>query len=307
MEWVETTGKTIEDALGQALDQLGVDESDVEFDVLEEPKAGLFGRVRGEARIRARVRPANRGPQERKRGKATAAPGVSASDDSAPTDAKPTAKPAGRAGGRARAASTGTAAPAAEAGSSPKPRTRSSRTVAEAASTDQPAESASVRTSNRDNRAAVDLDEVLASAQGFLTGFFEAASLEVTFSSRKIDDETLEVRVDGQGLGVLVGPKGSTLLALQELVRTPVHHSTGGRSGRLMLDIAGYREKRRAALVTFTGQVAEQVIASGERRALEPMSAVDRKVIHDTVNDIKGVGSISEGEDPDRRVVLIPA
>jgi spoIIIJ-associated protein len=89
-------------------------------------------------------------------------------------------------------------------------------------------------------------------------------------------------------------------------LRTFVHHDTGGRSGRLMLDVAGYREKRRAALQIFTKQVAESVVSTGERRVLEPMNAVDRKVIHDTVAGLAGVSSISEGEDPQRYVVLLP-
>jgi spoIIIJ-associated protein len=104
-----------------------------------------------------------------------------------------------------------------------------------------------------------------------------------------------------------VGPKGATLLAAQELLRTFVHHDTGGRSGRLMLDVASYREKRRVALVAFTKQVAASVVETGERRVLEPMTAVDRKVVHDAVGDIDGVSSISEGEDPNRYVVLLPA
>ena len=77
MEWVETTGESVEDAKSRALDQLGVDESDAEFEVLEEPRAGLFGRMRGEARVRARVRPTvarrardrrDRGGRDRERG-----------------------------------------------------------------------------------------------------------------------------------------------------------------------------------------------------------------------------------------------
>src|SRR5687767_9053705 len=67
MEWVETTGKTIEEALDAALDQLGVDESDAEYEVVEEPKVGLFGRLRGEARIRARVRPTRPRPKDDRR------------------------------------------------------------------------------------------------------------------------------------------------------------------------------------------------------------------------------------------------
>ncbi len=293
MEWVEITGKTIEEAVEGALDQLGVDETELEYEVLDEPKAGLFGRVRGEARIKARVKPATpRGKDERRRkpSKASeaAAAAVGASGNEGVSDEPPAARtPPKRVSKSASAA-------------------RSSESRSSEARAPRPPRSTEPRTP-RVPGEPVALDAVAAAAALFLTGFFHAANLEVEISNRRIDDETLEVRVDGQGLGVLVGPKGTTLLALQELVRTHVHHATEGRSGRLMLDVAGYREKRRIALTAFTAQVAEAVLTSGERRAMEPMSAVDRKVIHDAVHDIDGISSISEGEDPDRRVILLPA
>ena len=292
MEWVETTGKTIEEAISAALDQLGVDETEVEYEVLDEPKAGLFGRVRGEARVRARVKPTTpRAKDDRRRKPAKA--GAPEAVATAPTAkvSKAVAKSAAK-----------TTTPAVDSPTEAPAKKSASRSRAAS-----PAASSNGVEQDRGPREAVALDDVASSATSFLAGFFAAADLDVEITTRRIDDETLEVRVDGQGLGVLVGPKGATLLALQELVRTHVHHSTGGRSGRLMLDVAGYREKRRAALIAFTQQVAQAVIESGERRAMEPMTAVDRKVIHDAVHDIDGVASISEGEDPDRRVVLIPA
>jgi spoIIIJ-associated protein len=104
----------------------------------------------------------------------------------------------------------------------------------------------------------------------------------------------------------LIGPKAQTLQAAQELLRTYVHYETQSSSGRILLDVGGYRAKRKTALITFTQNVASEVLASGERRALEAMSAPDRKVIHDCVQDIAGVVSSSEGEEPNRYVVLFP-
>ena len=284
MEWVEITAKTIQEAVEGALDQLGVDETELEYEVLDEPKAGLFGRVRGEARIKARVKPATpRGKDDRRRKPSKVSEAAAAAVGTAGAGVSDAARPARSPSKRV---SNSVAAPEARAPRPPR--------------SDEP------RTP-RVPGEPVALDAVAAAAALFLTGFFHAANLEVEITNRRIDDETLEVRVDGQGLGVLVGPKGATLLALQELVRTHVHHATEGRSGRLMLDVAGYREKRRIALTAFTAQVAEAVLSSGERRAMEPMSAVDRKVVHDAVHDIDGISSISEGEDPDRRVILLPA
>lgn len=75
---------------------------------------------------------------------------------------------------------------------------------------------------------------------------------------------------------------------------------------RLRVDVGGYRERRREALARFAQKAAAQVLASAEPAALEPMNAADRKVVHDTVNDIEGVRTSSEGEEPRRRVVISP-
>ena len=105
-----------------------------------------------------------------------------------------------------------------------------------------------------------------------------------------------------------MGPKGATLAAIQELSRTVVHRQVPGTAeGRVRVDVAGYRQRRREALERFVQQVAEQVRTSGVQKALEPMSPPDRKVVHDTVNGIDGVGTLSEGEEPRRRVVIVPS
>ena len=82
--------------------------------------------------------------------------------------------------------------------------------------------------------------------------------------------------------------------------------ATGTHHGRVRLDVSGYRQRRREALERFATTVAEDVKATGTQRALEPMNAADRKVVHDTVNEIDGVSTVSEGEDQRRRVVIIP-
>ena len=110
----------------------------------------------------------------------------------------------------------------------------------------------------------------------------------------------------GTDLGLLIGPKGQTLTSVQDLTRTVVQRKLGARSERLLVDIASYRQKRRVALERFTRQQVDKVLESGQRLALEPMSAADRKVVHDTVNAIEGVTTTSEGEEPNRRVVIMP-
>ncbi|MDQ3679966.1 MAG: KH domain-containing protein [Actinomycetota bacterium] len=131
-------------------------------------------------------------------------------------------------------------------------------------------------------------------------------ALSASVGSEELDEETVELTVDGADLGFLIGPKGATLAALQDVTRTVVQRRTGARNGRIMVDVAGYRRKRKQALERFTSEVAAQVKEMGTPRLLEPMSPADRKIVHDAVNQIDGVSTTSEGEEPHRRVVISP-
>jgi spoIIIJ-associated protein len=111
--------------------------------------------------------------------------------------------------------------------------------------------------------------------------------------------------VGGNELKPLVGPRGVTLDALQELTRLAVQQQTGVRS-RLMLDISGYRANRRAELAELARRTADEVASGHAARTLVPMNAFERKVVHDTIASINGVSSESEGEEPQRRVVVSP-
>ena len=144
-------------------------------------------------------------------------------------------------------------------------------------------------------------------AAAFLQGLAEALGEPARAEIVVLGDDEAEVRLEGGDLGVLIGPRGQTLLAVQDLTRLAAQRRGSDRQGRLRVDIAGYRERRKEALTRFSRQVAAEVLASGSARALEPMSSMDRKVVHDTVNDIDGVETVSEGEDPQRRVVIRPA
>ncbi len=154
---------------------------------------------------------------------------------------------------------------------------------------------------------AVSLEEHGEIVLDFVDGLVEAFGMEADAEIVDVDDDTAEVQVHGDELGLLIGPKGQTLQAIQSLSHTVVQRRSEGRpEGRVFLDIGGYKQKRREALGSFVTGLAEEVRDSGVEKALEPMSAADRKVVHDTVNDIDGIRTVSEGEDPRRRVVLIP-
>jgi spoIIIJ-associated protein len=120
-----------------------------------------------------------------------------------------------------------------------------------------------------------------------------------------VEGERAAVSIVGSGLEALIGSRGEVLEALQELTRLAVFQATGERS-RLMLDIGGHRASRRHALEKLTLGVVERVRASGDSEALEPMTPFERKVVHDAVARA-GLRSESEGEAPDRRVVVLPA
>jgi spoIIIJ-associated protein len=153
---------------------------------------------------------------------------------------------------------------------------------------------------------SISLDEQGDVAKEFLGGLVSEMDLHAEIEITRPDEDTVELNLSGDDLGLLIGPKGATLLALQDLTRTVVQRRTSAVNGRLTIDVSGYRKKRKEALERFTRQLSEEVKASGARKVLEPMSAADRKIVHDTVNDIAGVATTSEGEEPRRRVVILP-
>ncbi len=122
-----------------------------------------------------------------------------------------------------------------------------------------------------------------------------------------VEGERAVVSIIGEGdVGKLVGDRGEVLDALQELTRLAATAETGQRS-RLMLDVAGYRARRRAELTELGVSTAEQVRDGGEAIKLPDMNPFERKTVHDAVATVSGVESSSEGEEPRRRVVISPA
>jgi spoIIIJ-associated protein len=298
VEWVTTTGRTVDEAKEAALDELGIDASEAEFEVLEEAKTGLFGRVRSDARVRARVAPKSPRPKQERRPRrqrprgedkpSTSAPAPTGDGDEAEQadEAAPAAKPAPkrRRGGGGNGGRTPTRSGAAAGGTS-----------------------ADNQEGNAMDDDVVSVDQQADIISEFLDGLLEALDVEGTIKRTKVDDDTVELSVEGNDLGLLIGPKGQTLSAVHELSRTVLQRqATGRHDGRVRIDIGGYRQRRQEALARFVRSQAEEVIAQGVARALEPMNAVDRKVVHDTVNEIDGIVTESEGVDPDRRVVIVP-
>lgn len=276
MEWVEFTARTLEEAKDLALDRLGVAADDAEFEVLAEPKPGLFGRLRGEARVRARVRPAQARQKVERRDRR---PRKNEGSDPTPRPTRP------RTAAAPRQAS--------------KPR--------QAAATDVVADEMPASTAQNPAREQQDVSaqQVGDEARKFIDELVAAFSL--TGTTELIEDgDDLEVRVHGDNLGLLVGPRGTTLQAVQDLARVASQRRLGDHDTRLRVDIGGYRQRRKEALDRFALQMADEVRQSGVARVLEPMSSADRKIVHDALSEVAGIGTRSEGDDPYRRVVITP-
>jgi spoIIIJ-associated protein len=136
----------------------------------------------------------------------------------------------------------------------------------------------------------------------FLTGLVGAFGLDgrVTVT---VDDEVIVAAIEGEQTEALVGPRGSVMEAIHEITKTVLHRQVDD-TARVRIDVAGYAERRRQALSIYAAQLIEQVTGEGGEIMLEPMSAADRKVIHDAVAAHDGVRSYSEGEPPRRYVVI---
>ena len=276
VEWVETTGKTIEEAKELALDQLGVDANEAEFELVEEPKSGLFGRTRGTARVRARVVPLTPPPKTERRRRSSKkssdrsdAPAAEATTAAAPAEA-PAAAAADTGGGRRRQGGSG-----------------SSR----AAASDTPRES-------------MDTAEQMKVLEEFLTELATSFGLSATAAST-IEDNELTVNLTGDQLGLLVGPRLATLDSIQEIARNALQRQAAGREyAKVIVDVENIRARRRESLTAFVTDAARQVVDDDVDVVFEVMSSVDRKQVHDVAGELDGVVSASEGEDPRRRVVL---
>jgi len=153
-------------------------------------------------------------------------------------------------------------------------------------------------------RNVADLEQESEIAADYVEGLLDVADLDGDIDMDVEGDRAL-VSVVGATLQELVGPRGEVLEALQELTRLAVHRQTGVRT-RIMLDVGGYRARRRMELTALGRDAAEDVGRTGAPRRLDPMTPFERKIIHDAVA-AAGLRSESEGEEPNRRVVVLPA
>lgn len=290
MERIEVTGKTVEEAQQEAIriaaEKFGVTGEELEFTVLEEPRSGLFGRTRGEARIQARLLPLSPRPKKERRRKPKRNDETSSGNNDSGQRNK----------GRNASES------------------RDSDQESRVSDANKPAKTATRPTRSNDRdvprgtpREQMPIDEQIAVLDGFLVALGSAFDLTVTTTAHH-EDGRLTVSMQGDNLGILIGPRMATLDAVQDVAKSALQREAAGREyARIIIDAQGIREKRSEALERFTEEAAQDVIANGHEAVFEVMSSSDRKRVHDKVADIDGVVSGSVGEDPRRRVVLRPA
>ena len=327
MEWVEVRGETLEAAKEEALDQLGVAHDDAEFEIVQEPESRWMGLKKTEARVRARVRPTQPRPKRdargnRRRGRGNGGNGGGGGGESRQRgqnqrrNDRNKGKGGQNKGGQGRGGDQGgrNRGRGDQQGRDKQAEQAPAAAVADEQQTDagrEPAPASKAR-GGRKEKPVSETNEPMPQAEqegavvDFLQGLAEGFGVEANVST-SMDDDVMIGSVEGSDLGLLVGPKGGTMQAIQELTRAAVQRRSDGRDvTRVMVDVAGYRERRRAALAGFAQTQADIVKAEGVELALEPMGSADRKAIHDAVMEIDGVRSISEGDEPRRRVVLLP-
>ena len=339
MEWIETTGVSVDEAKERALDRLGVAEDDLEYQVLAEPTSALFGLRRTDARLRARVRPVSQRSKEERRDRGNRRGQKHASDGASGTrrggsggSRRDSNRGKGR-GANVKAESTtsrNSGDPGRPGGRTQRrqgsqggdSKDRSGRSV-----TEQTKKRDTSRTDGRDTHKSpggagsddsgqsadrkgtevkqMDLETQARVTEDFVRGLLERMGLEARVVST-IDEDRALVEAQGLNLGLAIGHRGDTVRAITQLARTMVQRmSDGDAEGSLVVDVGGYRERRRSFLTEFTNTQVEEVLADGRSRALEPMNAADRKVVHDAVAEISGVATQSEGLDMERHVVIL--
>lgn len=330
MEWVEIRGETVAAAEELALDQLGVARADAEFEVVQAPESKWMGLKKTEARVRARVRPTapppkqERKPRQRKgrndRGGEKRSSNNRSNDGGRPNGdgGRSGGGKSGRSGGGEgqRKQGNGGQRQGNRGGGGQKQRNDAPAKAAapknDGASA-SPKAAASPAPKQKEKRVSDDaygepmpVEEQTETVTEFLQGLIDGFGVDAT-ASAALEDDVIVGAINGEDIGLLVGPRAGTLRAIQELARTSAQRQAAGRdSNRLMIDVGGYRERRRKALAEFATKQADVVLDSGEALALEPMDSADRKVVHDTIGEIDGVTTSSAGEDNRRHVVISP-
>ena len=295
MEYVEVRGKTVDVAVEAALEELGIDRERAEIEVIQEPEKGFLGMGGKDAVVRVKARPAQKRRRRRRRGERgdnDQSAGDRGSNDRNSKDRERSQ------GGRNRDKAD---RPARSGSDGDRGRDRRPAHAKSDSRRENDGQRGNEKKSTKE-ATEVSIEEQTPVVESFLKGLVDAFGLEGTVSVTT-DEDVIVADVSGPQTEAMVGPRGSTIEAIHELTKTVLQRQTQA-SARVRLDIAGYAERRRQALAIYADQLIDQVLAEGGEVMLEPMSAGDRKTIHDAVAAREGVRSYSEGEAPQRFVVI---
>ena len=265
-EFIDVTGKTEDEAIAKALEQLGLERDDVSVEILERAKSGFLGLGSCPAKVRVTY-----GPEEEEE---IHAPSVEEPKAEAPK--APEKKPERRPEKKEKPARKQESAP------KPEPEKKSAPAV--------------------ENGAEVD-DEKAQAIKTFLSGLLEQLEVPAEIHVYQPEKGRYKVILEGQGLGALIGRRGETLDAIQQLTSYAVNRSGSGRV-RVQLDAENYREKREQSLQHLARKVAAKVPKYRRSVTLEPMNAYERHVIHTALQEVPGVTTYSTGTEPNRRVIV---
>ena len=275
---LEITAATVDQAVAEAATKLGVDSADIDVEVLEESQ-GLFGK--GKVRIRATV-------------KASAAP--------TPAPAQAVVEPVEAAVPVAEAAPE--PEPVAEAPKKEKPAKKEAKpkAVAPEEKAEAPASEEGAEESEPEVVASQeDADELV----GIISDLLELADLDAHAEVSEINGRYVSITLDGRDVSFLVGRRGEVINALQYLMNVmstrKLHNGV-----RVVLEGNDYRKKRQDVLTKLATQIAEEVAKRGEEAVLDALPAFERRVVHKALSEFPGVVTYSEGEEPNRRVVIAP-
>jgi spoIIIJ-associated protein len=152
----------------------------------------------------------------------------------------------------------------------------------------------------------VDESDLAAELRAIVVRITSAIGVEGHVHVRE-DDESLVVTCSGEDVALLIGRHGQTIDAVQYLLNAVSHRQYGEDRKEVVVDAAGYRDRRRTALEALATRTAQEVQTTGRRVELDPMTAVERKVVHVKLKETEGVQTTSEGTEPNRYVVVLPA
>ncbi|MEI3347569.1 MAG: RNA-binding cell elongation regulator Jag/EloR [Dysosmobacter sp.] len=275
-EYIDVTGKNEEEAISKALAQLGLDRDDVSVEILERAKSGFLGLGSCPAKVRVSY-----GPEEEEPAPAQSAP-VQEKAEQPAAKSEPRKNPEKR--------------------SAPKAEKKADKPVRE-----KPVQEKSAPEQPKAQPQPVSLgeevdDEKAQAIRTFLSGLLSQMESNAQVKVYLPEKGRYRVILEGENLGALIGRRGETLDAIQQLTSYAVNR-TGGRV-RVQLDAEGYREKREQSLQNLARKVAGKVVKYRRSVTLEPMNAYERHVIHTALQDVPGVTTYSTGVDPNRRVIV---